>query len=142
MDVKRWPLTTIVVLILSGTSVGILNMPGINRLTLSKDKTGAVETSTFAPSDSIYARATVSNVVRKATIKFRLFTEDVVGQPGNSPVAQFDTTIELPGDGVGTYSLSPPTAGWPVGKYRIEVRLLSDSTEQKEQDAITFNVSR
>jgi hypothetical protein len=114
----------------------------ISGLKLSKDKEGTNVTTTFAPTDSIYALASVSNVPSKVTLKFRLFTEDVQGQPKNSPVPQFDVSVEIPGDGVGTYSLSPPTAGWPVGKYRIDVAMLIESGEQKDQESIGFTVSR
>jgi hypothetical protein len=110
-------------------------------LKLSKDKEGNSEANTFAPDDAIYARATVSNVPSKVTLKFRLITEKVEGQPENAPVTKFDTSIDMPQDGVGTFSLTPPTAGWPAGKYRIEVNMLIESGEQKDQKSASFTVS-
>ena len=114
----------------------------ISSLKVSKDKEGTAETNTFAPGDPIYARATVSNVPSKVTLKFRLFTEKVEGQPENSPVSQFDVSIDMPKSGIGTYSLTPPPRGWPVGNYRIEAAMLIESGEQKDQESITFTVSR
>jgi hypothetical protein len=114
----------------------------ISELKLSKDKEGKTATTDFSPRDEIYALATVSNVPSKVTLKFRLITEKVEGQPENQPVAKFDTSIEMPRDGIGTYSLSPPTAGWPAGKYRIEVTMHIESGEQKDSESATFTVSR
>lgn len=142
MRTRKWSVILISGLILSAVSACSFTTANISSLKLSKDKEGTTETTTFAPTDSIYARANVSNVPSKVTLKFRLITEDVVGQPKNSPVTQFDTTVEIPSDGVGTYSLSPPTAGWPVGKYRIEVAMLIESGEQKDHEAIGFTVSQ
>jgi hypothetical protein len=112
----------------------------ISSFKLSKDKEGTAEATTFAPGDSIYALATVSNVPSKVTLKFQLVTEKVQGQPENTPVSKFDTSVELPRDGVGTYSLTPPPAGWPSGNYRIEVSMLIESGEQKDHKTATFTV--
>jgi hypothetical protein len=142
MHIRRWSLIVGVTLMLATASACSFTTANISSLKLSKDKAGKSETSTFAPSDDIYAIAAVSNVPSKVTLKFRLFTEDVEGQPKNEPVPKFDTSIEIPSDGYGTYSLSPPPAGWPVGKYRIEVAMLIENGEQKDQETTTFTVSR
>ena len=142
MRVRRWSLVTGAALILAISSACSFTTANISGLKLSKDKEGNSETNTFAPTDSIYALATVSNVPSKVTLKFRLITEDVEGQPKNAPVPNVDTSIDLPSDGLGTFSLTPPTAGWPVGKYRVETTMHIESGEQKDQEAATFTVSR
>jgi hypothetical protein len=142
MQIRRWSLVAGAALVLAIASACSFTTANISSLKLSKEKDGKSETNAFAPSDSIYALATVSNVPSKVTLKFRLFTEDVEGQPKNSPVPQFDTSIEIPSDGVGTYSLTPPPAGWPTGKYRIDVVMLIESGEQKDQETASFTVSR
>lgn len=142
MHLRRWSVAVVAALILAIASACSFTTANISGLKLSKDKEGKSATNTFAPSDSIYALATVSNVPSKVTLKFRLFTEDVVGQPKNEPVPQFDISIEMPSDGVGTYSLTPPPAGWPAGKYRIDVAMLIESGEQKDQETTTFTVAR
>ena len=100
-----------------------------------------METTTFAPNDIIYARAGVSNVPSKVKLKWRLFTEKVEGQPENAPVPQFDTSVELERDGTGTYTLTPGQRGWPPGTYRIDVAMLIESGEQKDQESIKFTVA-
>ena len=142
MRIRRWAVTLLAASTLAVVSACSFTTANISSLKLSKDKEGKSETNTFAPTDSIYALATVSNVPSKVTLKFRLFTEDVVGQPKNQPVPNFDISLELPSSGVGTYSLTPPPAGWPAGKYRIEVAMLIESGEQKDQETTTFTVAR
>ena len=142
MHIRRWSLVGGAALVLALVSACSFTTANIRSLKLSKDKGGATETNTFAPSDSIYALATVANVPSKVTVKFRLFTEDVEGQPKNAPVPNFDMPVDLPSDGVATYSLTPPPAGWPVGKYRVEANMLIESGEQKDQETATFTVSR
>jgi hypothetical protein len=140
--IHRWFFITGAMLILAVASACSFTTANISSMKLSKDKEGKSGASTFAPTDDIYAIATVSNVPSKITLKFRLITEDVEGQPKNSPVPKFDTSIEIPSDGYGTYSLSPPPAGWPVGKYKIDVTMHIESGEQKDQESATFTVAR
>jgi hypothetical protein len=142
MRVQRWSLVAGAALILAVASACSFTTANISSLKLSKDKSGTPETNAFTSFDNIYALGSVSNVPSKVTLKFRLITEDVVGQPKNTPVSQFDTSIEIPSDGVGTYSLSPPTTGWPEGKYRIDVTMHIESGEQKDQETVSFTVSR
>jgi hypothetical protein len=142
MRIRRWSVAAVALLTLMVVSACSFTTANISSLKLSKDKEGKSETNTFAPGDSIYALATVSNVPSKVTLKFRLFTEDVEGQPKNAPVPNFDITLDLPSSGVGTYSLTPPPAGWPEGRYRIDVAMLIESGEQKDQETATFTVSR
>jgi hypothetical protein len=141
MRMYRWCLTLGLGMILFTANACSFTTANISSFKLSKDKEGKTEASTFAPRDSIYALATVSNVPSKVTLKFRLITEKVEGQPENAPVPKFDTSIDMPSDGVGTFSLTPPTAGWPAGKYRIEVSMHVESGEQKDQESATFTVS-
>lgn len=142
MRIHRYSLAVAAALVFTLGSACSFTTANISSLKVSKDKEGTAETNTFAPGDPVYARATVSNVPSKVTLKFRLFTEKVEGQPENSPVSQFDVSIDMPRDGVGTYSLTPPPRGWPVGKYRIEAAMLIESGEQKDQEAITFTVAQ
>lgn len=130
------------VLLLVAASACSFTTAHISSLKLSKDKEGKNEATTFAPDDMIYANASVSNVPSKVTLKFRLITEKVEGQPENQPVPKFDVSVDIPNDGFGTYSLTPPPAGWPPGKYRIDVSMLIESGEQKDHKDATFTVSR
>ena len=132
---------TVLLLSVAGCKVSCTTA-NISGLKFSKDKEGNVETNSFAPQDTIYATAAVSNAPSKVTLKFRLITEKVEGQPENQAVPNFDKSLDLPGNGYGYFTLTPPPAGWPVGRYRVEVDMLIESGEQKDQETGTFTVAR
>ena len=142
MNIRKWSVVVGVAVLLAITSACSFTTANISSLKLSKDKEGKTETTSYAPSETIYAKATVSNVPSKVTLKFRVFTDDVEGQPKNAPVPNFDKSFEIPNDGYVDYYLSPPPAGWPVGKYRIDVTMHVESGEQKDQETTSFTVSR
>ena len=112
----------------------------ISALKLSKDKSATAETSTFEANDTVYAVATISNAPGKVKVKGRLSFEDVAGQqPG--PIPGLETTLDLAGSGTATFNFTPPPDGWPKGKYKVEVMLLTEEGEQKDQKSATFTVS-
>lgn len=112
----------------------------ISALKLSKDKTASAETSTFEANDTVYAVATISNAPGKVKVKGRLSFEDVAGQqPG--PIPGLETTLDLAGSGTATFNFTPPPDGWPKGKYKVEVMLLTEEGEQKDQKSATFTIS-
>jgi hypothetical protein len=114
----------------------------ISSLKTFKDKEGKTETNTFSPRDTIHAIATVSNVPDKVTLKWRFLTENVEGQPSGLSVPGTELTFEAKGNGNASYDLSPPTRGWPAGTYKIEVSMLIESGEQKDQKTTNITVTR
>lgn len=112
----------------------------ISGLKLSKTKDAASETSSFGTSDTIYAVATVSNVPDKVKVKGRLVVEDVTGQQAG-PIPGLEDTVELPSDGTATFNFTPPDAGWPKGKYKVEVLMTNAAGEQKDQKSASFTVN-
>ena len=112
----------------------------ISGLKLGKDKEATTEASSFAPTDTVYAVATISNVPDKVKVKGRLVVEDVEGQQAG-PVPGLENTLELAGDGTATFTFSPPASGWPKGKYKVEVLMMNEAGEQKDQKSANFSVS-
>jgi hypothetical protein len=112
----------------------------ISGLKIGKDENVSSETSTFGPKDTIYAVANVSNVPGKVKVKGRLAIEDVPGQR-SGPVPGLEDTVELSNSGTATFTFTPASAGWPKGKYKLEVLLLTETGEQKDEKSTTFTVS-
>ena len=106
----------------------------ISSLKLGKDKDASTEASTFAPSDTVYAVATISNAPGKVKVKGRLIPEDDPSVKGP------ETTLDLAGSGTATFTFTPPASGFPAGKYKIEVTLMNEDGEQKEQKSASFTV--
>jgi hypothetical protein len=112
----------------------------ISSLKLSKDKEGTVQTKEFAPTDTIYAKAYVSNNGSTVTLKFRVIAEKVEGEKENIPVPGSDFSGDLAApNNYAVYHLSPDRA-WPAGRYRLEVVMLYNG-EQKDQKSDTFTVT-
>jgi len=107
----------------------------ISGLKIGKDKSVTTETSTFAPNDTVYAVATISNSMSKVKVKGRLVPEDAPGDKGP------EDTVELPSSGTATFTFTPPASGFPPGKYKIEVIMMNEEGEQKDTKSATFTVS-
>src|SRR5437763_16764894 len=103
----------------------------ISSLKLSKDEEGNNQTKEFAPTDTVYAIATVSNNPSNVTLKFQIFAEKVEGIKENTPVSGSEKSLELPGNNYLTYHMTAKPS-WHPGRYRLEVVMLY-SGEQKDQ---------
>lgn len=112
----------------------------LSSLKLGKDKEAATETSNFGTSDTVYAVATVSNVPDKVKVKGRLVVEEVAGEQ-SGPVPGLENTLDLAGSGTATFTFSAPASGWPKGKYKVEVIMMNEAGEQKDQKSASFTVS-
>ena len=118
-------------------SASTANLSGLK---LGKDKEVASETSSFAPNDTVYAVATVSNAPGAVKVRGRLVVDNVEGeQPG--PIPGLEKTLDLPGDGTATYTFTPPPSGWPKGKYKVEAVMLDEQGQQKDQKTADFSVN-
>ena len=112
----------------------------ISDLKLGKDQAATQTTSSFAPADTVYAVATISNAPGAVKVKGRLAVEDVTGED-SGPIPGLEKTLDLPGSGTATYSFTPPAGGFPRGKYKVEVFMLNESGEQKDQKSASFTVN-
>ena len=112
----------------------------ISSLKMGKDKSVTQESSNFTANDTIYAVATISNNPGSVKVKGRLVVEDIPGQK-TGPIPGLETTVDLPSSGQASFYFSPPPAGWPKGKYKMEVFMLNEDGEQKDQKSATFTVS-
>lgn len=112
----------------------------ISSVKIGKDKAVSSEASTFAPADTIYSVASISNAPGKVNVKGVVAFVDVSGQAAG-PVPGAEATVELPGSGTATFTFTPPTVGWPAGKYKIDVTMTDENGKQVDQKSATFNVS-
>ncbi len=142
MRTKRWDLTLglgvlVAVALACNFSASTAN---ISSLKLSKDKSGSQEASTFAAADTIYAVSVISNAPDKLKAKGRLSAEQVEGLDAG-PIPGAETTLDLPGSATATFTFTPPAGGWPPGRYKVDVMMLNEAGEQKDQKSATFTIS-
>jgi hypothetical protein len=112
----------------------------ISSLKVGKDANLSAETDNFAAGDTIYAVAVISNASEKLKVKGRLVVDDVEGQQ-SGPIPGLEKTLDLPGSGTASFTFSPPSSGWPKGKYKMEVLMMNEAGEQKDQKTAGFTVS-
>jgi hypothetical protein len=112
----------------------------ISGLKIGKEKNVSSEASSFGPNDTVYAIATIGNAGSKVKVKGRLVVEDVSGLK-TGPMAGVEDTVELPGSGTATFTFTPPASGWPPGKYKVEVLMMDENGDQKDQKSASFSVS-
>jgi hypothetical protein len=141
MRTTRWNLTLglVLVLIANVACNFSLSTANMSSLKLGKDKTVTQETSSFGSSDTIYAVAVISNAPEKVKVKGRLAVEDVPGHQ-SGPIPGLETTVDLPASGTATFTFSPPSDGWPKGRYKLEALMLNENGEQKDQKSAIFTV--
>jgi hypothetical protein len=142
MRTKRWDLALgLGLLIFAGLACNFsASTANISGLKLGKDKDVTAETSSFAAGDTVYAVATVSNAPGAVKVKGRLAIDEVEGEQ-SGPIPGLEKTLDLPGSGTATYTFSPPRSGWPKGKYKVEVLMLDEKGEQKDQKTSNFSVN-
>jgi len=142
MQSNRWILALSLGLLLVGGAACKFSMStaNISAFKLSKDKTASQETSSFMTGDTVYGVATISNAPGKVKVKGRLAFDQVEGQH-TGPIPGLETTLDLAGSGTATFTFSPPASGWPHGSYKLDVMLLNEDGEQKEQKTSSFTVS-
>jgi hypothetical protein len=112
----------------------------ISDLKLGKDQAATQTTNSFAATDTVYAVATISNAPGAVKVKGRLAFEDVEGEQAG-PIPGLEKTLDLPGSGTATYTFTPPASGFPKGKYKVEVFMLNENGEQKDQKSASFTVN-
>ncbi|HEY0171879.1 MAG TPA: hypothetical protein VGB98_12715 [Pyrinomonadaceae bacterium] len=138
---KRWDLALgLGLLIFAGLACNFsASTANLSGLKLGKDQAVSAETSSFASGDTVYAIATVSNAPGAVKVTGRLVIDSVEGEE-SGPVPGLEKTLDLPGSGTATYTFSPPPSGWPKGKYKVEVVMLNENGEQKDQKSAGFSV--
>jgi hypothetical protein len=142
MRITKWAVTISLSLILAVASACHFSFTTahISELRLGKDKGVSQPASSFAANDKIYAVAEISNAPSAVKVKGRMLVDAVEGQK-SGPIPGIETTVDLSGSGSATFTFTPPAAGWPKGKYKVEVFMLDSGGEQKDQKTADLSVS-
>lgn len=112
----------------------------ISGLKIGKDKEMQQETKTFEAGDTIHSAVVISNNLGTVKVKVILHIVDVEGLK-LGPVPELETTATVEGGVTANFSASPPTNGWPKGKYKVEALMLNEEGEQKDSKSQEFTVN-
>ena len=113
----------------------------ISSLKTSSDEDGKNESSNFKPGNKVYAVANIANNPGKVQAKFRVLYDDVDGEKSGELVQGAEKTIDVDGSRPAIFWITLPPNGFQNGKYKIEVSMLNDKGEQKDQKTTSFEVS-
>jgi len=104
---------------------------------LAKELTGEPTTTFTADIPKIYARWQGETLKKGDKVRAVWMTEDVgEAAPPNYKIAETPNTATGPRS-FGTFTLSKPNKGWPVGKYRLELYVGTELVE-----TLRFTISR
>ena len=104
---------------------------------VSASRQGAPATSFDSATDKIYCRWRSDSLNTGDVLRSEWIAEDV-GEvaPKNYKIAEAPTKISS-GQNNGAFTLSRPTNGWPVGKYRVEIH-----DGDKLVETVKFDISK
>jgi hypothetical protein len=129
-----------------GLFVGVLlacnfSTANISSLKISSDEEGNNEKSRFGPGEKVHAVAVISNNPGKVQTRFRVLYDDVAGAESGELVRGAEKTLDIDGSRPAMFWITLPPAGFQNGRYKIEVVMLNEKGEQKDQKSATFEVS-
>lgn len=139
MKVAKWSGAFALVLLAAAACTS--GPPAIHDLKIGKDKEVTQPTNALAAGDTLFGVANLDNPPANGKVVGRLVIVDVEGQtPG--PIPGLEATQNLSG-GMNkvNFKFRPPTAGWPNGKYQLQVVLLDGSGAQKDQKNADFTTA-
>ena len=113
----------------------------ISSFKITSDEAGNNEAKSFKPGDKVYSVAVISNNGGKVQAKFRVLFDDVEGQKAGTQVPGAEKTLDIEGSRPAIFWITLPPAGFQNGRYKVEVNMLSETGEQKDQKTATFEVA-
>ena len=141
MRTNRWDLVLGLGLLLALVLACSATTANIGSLKIATDEEGKNEAKIFKPSDKVYAVAQIANNIGKVQAKFRILFDDVEGEKAGTLVQGAEKTLDVDGSRPAIFWITLPAAGFHNGRYRVEVNMLTESGEQKDQKTATFEVS-
>ena len=112
----------------------------LSDITLSPNQDGSSPTNTFRPDATVYAISGVNNSMGRVRVRGRLYFDNVEGQESNTMVPGAETTVDVDGSRSVTFNFSV-SSGFPPGTYRIEIAMMNEAGEQKDQKTATFTIA-
>src|ERR1043166_453721 len=141
MKPNKWSLVLLLGLMLAVLLACSATTANIGSLKISSDEEGKNEVKSFKPGDKVYAVAQIANNGGKVQAKFRVLFDDVEGEKSGSLVQSAEKTLDVEGSRPAIFWITLPAGGFKNGRYKVEVNMLTESGEQKDQKTATFDVT-
>jgi hypothetical protein len=141
MKTNKWNFALAVGLFIGALLACSATTAHIGSLKVATDEEGKNEAKGFKPGDKVYAVAQISNNPGKVQAKFRVLYDDVKGQQSGAVVEGAEKTLDIDGSRPAIFWVTLPGRGFNNGRYKVEVSMLTEKGEQKDQKTATFDVS-
>jgi hypothetical protein len=141
MKTNKWNVALGLGLFLGAILACSATTANISSLKVSSDEEGKNETKSFSPGEKVYAVAQISNNGGKVQTKFRVLYDNVAGKDAGTQVQGAEKTLEIEGSRPAIFWITLPQQGFPNGRYKLEVVMLTEKGEQKDQKSATFEVT-
>ena len=141
MKTNKWSFPLAVGMFLAVVLACHMSTANISSLKIATDEDGKNEQKTFKPGDKIYAVSQISNNPGKVQVKFRILFDDVKGETTGDVVSGLEKTLDVDGSRPVFFWTTLPTSGASNGRYKVEVTMLNEKGEQKDQKTATFEVT-
>ena len=141
MKNNKWSFALAVAMFLAVVLACSASTANISSFKISTDEEGKNEAKSFKPGDKVYAVAQISNNPGKVQAKFRILFDDVKGETSGQLVQGAEKTLDVDGSRPVFFWITLPPAGFNNGRYKVEVSMLNEKGEQKDQKSGTFEVA-
>jgi hypothetical protein len=142
MKTNKWGFPLAVAMFIAVVIACSASTANISSLKIATDEDGKNEVKSFKPGEKLYVVTQVSNNPGKVQLKFRILYDDVKGQTAGESVKNLEKTLDVDGSKSTYYWIElPPKGGDLNGRYKVEVSMLNDKGEQKDQKTGTFELT-
>jgi hypothetical protein len=141
MKNNKWSFALAVGMFLAVVLACSASTANISSFKIATDEEGKNEAKSFKPGDKVYAVAQISNNPGKVQAKFRILYDDVKGETAGQLVQGAEKTLDVDGSRPVFFWITLPPAGFNNGRYKVEVSMLNEKGEQKDQKSGTFEVA-
>lgn len=122
MKSKKLSILFAVIALIISTLACAVGEPGLSNVRTAKDENGEQLTSVFSTTDVIYVVGDVANGKQGNVVSSKWMVSNVEGYDPGFVIDEVDLTLDA--DKL-AYSVNfyfePPTDGWPIGTYKVEV---------------------
>jgi len=122
MKNKKFSILLAVVALIASTLACAAGEPTLSNVRTALDADGTKLSTTFTTTDTIYVVSDIANGLKGNNISSKWLVSSVEGYEAGYLIDEVDLTLD---EDQLAYSVNfyfePPTDGWPVGAYKVEV---------------------
>ncbi|MBI3167665.1 MAG: hypothetical protein HYZ22_04255 [Chloroflexi bacterium] len=121
MNAKKLSIMLAAIMLIAAQLACAAGEPTFSNVRTARDADGTQPSSTFGSLDTIYVVGDLANGVIGNNVTARLYVDSVEGYDPNFFVGEAAIDVDEDNITLIYFYFEPPTDGWPVGTYKVEV---------------------